>query len=205
MAARPQDRPHHGQGRGRCLHGYARSVASRCAGHEEILDRDDPRGDLHVSKRAPTPQRKRFSRCPLRQRQRFGLAPCPRGLRMGVPVSSRNIFPSNIQGLPTWFKVPICEDLATRRPRRLRPHGGDESGKPGTRTWPASEPGGYLLNDFHEADAGVEIPRPYFCHRRAADRHLPTANSPPCVSASCSRISFTPRGRRRRPSASSRT
>ena len=24
-------------------------------------------------------------------------------LRMGVPVSPRNIFPSNIQGLPTWY------------------------------------------------------------------------------------------------------
>ena len=23
-------------------------------------------------------------------------------LRMGIPVSPRNIFPSNIQGLPTW-------------------------------------------------------------------------------------------------------
>jgi len=31
-------------------------------------------------------------------------------LRMGVPVSSRNIFPSNIQGLPTWFEVRVCED-----------------------------------------------------------------------------------------------
>src|SRR5258708_9496077 len=30
-------------------------------------------------------------------------------LRMGVPVSSRNIFPSNIQGLPTWYEVRICE------------------------------------------------------------------------------------------------
>src|ERR1700746_3222669 len=30
-------------------------------------------------------------------------------LRMGVPVSSRNIFPSNIQGLPTWFEVRVCE------------------------------------------------------------------------------------------------
>ena len=28
-------------------------------------------------------------------------------LRMGIPVSSRNIFPSNIQGLPTWFEVRI--------------------------------------------------------------------------------------------------
>ena len=25
-------------------------------------------------------------------------------LRMGVPVSPRNIFPSNIQGLPTWYE-----------------------------------------------------------------------------------------------------
>src|SRR6202007_767830 len=30
-------------------------------------------------------------------------------LRMGVPVAARNIFPSNIQGLPTWFEVRISE------------------------------------------------------------------------------------------------
>jgi len=30
-------------------------------------------------------------------------------LRMGVPVSARNIFPSNIQGLPTWYEVRISE------------------------------------------------------------------------------------------------
>ena len=29
--------------------------------------------------------------------------------RMGVPVASRNIFPSNIQGLPTWFEVRVSE------------------------------------------------------------------------------------------------
>jgi len=28
-------------------------------------------------------------------------------LRMGVPVATRNIFPSNIQGLPTWFEVRL--------------------------------------------------------------------------------------------------
>jgi 2-oxoglutarate ferredoxin oxidoreductase subunit alpha len=31
-------------------------------------------------------------------------------LRMGVPVAARNIFPSNIQGLPTWYEVRITED-----------------------------------------------------------------------------------------------
>ena len=28
-------------------------------------------------------------------------------LRMGVPIASRNIFPSNIQGLPTWYEVRV--------------------------------------------------------------------------------------------------
>ena len=27
--------------------------------------------------------------------------------RMGVPVSPKNIFPSNIQGLPTWYEVRV--------------------------------------------------------------------------------------------------
>ncbi|NKB31621.1 MAG: 2-oxoacid:acceptor oxidoreductase subunit alpha [Pseudomonadales bacterium] len=30
--------------------------------------------------------------------------------RMGIPVSPHNIFPSNIQGLPTWYEVRISED-----------------------------------------------------------------------------------------------
>src|SRR5690606_20840957 len=31
-------------------------------------------------------------------------------MRMGVPVAARNIFPSNIQGLPTWYEVRITEE-----------------------------------------------------------------------------------------------
>ncbi len=30
--------------------------------------------------------------------------------RMGVPVSGKNIFPSNIQGLPTWFTIRVSKD-----------------------------------------------------------------------------------------------
>lgn len=30
--------------------------------------------------------------------------------RMGIPVASRNIFPSNIQGLPTWFEVRVSDE-----------------------------------------------------------------------------------------------
>src|SRR3990172_7449752 len=29
--------------------------------------------------------------------------------RMGIPVSPKNIFPSNIQGLPTWYEIRVSE------------------------------------------------------------------------------------------------
>ncbi len=31
-------------------------------------------------------------------------------MRMGIPVSGKNIFPSNIQGLPTWYAIRVCEE-----------------------------------------------------------------------------------------------
>ena len=35
---------------------------------------------------------------------------CAKALfRMGLPVSPKNIFPSNIQGLPTWYEIRISE------------------------------------------------------------------------------------------------
>ena len=30
--------------------------------------------------------------------------------RMGLPISPKNIFPSNIQGLPTWYEVRVNEN-----------------------------------------------------------------------------------------------
>lgn len=30
--------------------------------------------------------------------------------KMGIPVSGKNIFPSNIQGLPTWYTIRVSED-----------------------------------------------------------------------------------------------
>ncbi len=35
--------------------------------------------------------------------------------RMGIPVSGKNIFPSNIQGLPTWFTIRLSKDGYTAR------------------------------------------------------------------------------------------
>jgi 2-oxoglutarate ferredoxin oxidoreductase subunit alpha len=67
-------------------------------------------------------------------------------LRMGVPVASRNIFPSNIQGLPTWYEVRVCE--AGWRGRR---GGVDLMVAMNPQTWDKDlaeiEPGGYLLHD----------------------------------------------------------
>ncbi len=35
--------------------------------------------------------------------------------RMGVPVSGKNVFPSNIQGLPTWYEIRVNRDGYTAR------------------------------------------------------------------------------------------
>ena len=67
-------------------------------------------------------------------------------LRMGVPVSPRNIFPSNIQGLPTWYEVRVTE--AGYLGRR---GGCDLMVAMNPQTWAADlkeiEPGGYLFYD----------------------------------------------------------
>ena len=39
--------------------------------------------------------------------------------RMGIPVSGKNVFPSNIQGLPTWYEVRVSKDGYTARPSEL--------------------------------------------------------------------------------------
>ena len=67
-------------------------------------------------------------------------------LRMGVPVSPRNIFPSNIQGLPTWYEVRVNE-----RGWLGRRGGVDLMVAMNPQTWTADiaeiEPGGYLFYD----------------------------------------------------------
>ncbi len=30
--------------------------------------------------------------------------------RMGIPVSGKNLFPSNIQGLPTWYEIRVSRE-----------------------------------------------------------------------------------------------
>ena len=35
--------------------------------------------------------------------------------RMGIPVSGKNLFPSNIQGLPTWYEIRVNKNGHTAR------------------------------------------------------------------------------------------
>jgi 2-oxoglutarate ferredoxin oxidoreductase subunit alpha len=39
--------------------------------------------------------------------------------RMGIPVTGKNIFPSNIQGLPTWYEIRVSKDGYDARPPQI--------------------------------------------------------------------------------------
>jgi 2-oxoglutarate ferredoxin oxidoreductase subunit alpha len=98
-------------------------------------------------------------------------------LRMGVPVSPRNIFPSNIQGLPTWYEVRVCE--AGYLGRR---GGVDLMVAMNPQTWDKDvaeiEPGGYLFYDstrplpkskFRDDIHVIGMPLTEICNREYTD------------------------------------
>jgi 2-oxoglutarate ferredoxin oxidoreductase subunit alpha len=68
-------------------------------------------------------------------------------LRMGIAATPRNIFPSNIQGLPTWYEVRISDAGYMG----ARGGGPDLMVAMNPQTWDADvkgiEPGGYLFYD----------------------------------------------------------
>ena len=98
-------------------------------------------------------------------------------LRMGVPVSPRNIFPSNIQGLPTWYEVRVCGDGWLGR------RGGvDFMVAMNPQTWEEDvaelEPGGYLFYDstkplpagkFRDDIQVIGMPITQLCNRTYTD------------------------------------
>jgi 2-oxoglutarate ferredoxin oxidoreductase subunit alpha len=98
-------------------------------------------------------------------------------LRMGIPVAPRNIFPSNIQGLPTWYEVRICDA------GHLGARGGtDLMIAMNPQTWDKDvgciEPGGYLLYDstkpipksrFRDDITVIGIPLTGICNREYTD------------------------------------
>ncbi|MGD0023169.1 MAG: 2-oxoacid:acceptor oxidoreductase subunit alpha [Xanthobacteraceae bacterium] len=98
-------------------------------------------------------------------------------LRMGIPVAPRNIFPSNIQGLPTWYEVRISEA------GHLGARGGtDLMVAMNPQTWDKDladiEPGGYLLYDstkpmpkskFRDDITVIGVPLTAICNREYSD------------------------------------
>src|SRR5882672_12781833 len=66
--------------------------------------------------------------------------------RMGVPVSGKNLFPSNIQGLPTWYEIRVNQDGHTARTSAF-----DLMVAMNAETYERDirevQPGGYLLYD----------------------------------------------------------
>jgi len=98
-------------------------------------------------------------------------------LRMGVPIATRNIFPSNIQGLPTWFEVRVNE--AGHIGRR---GGVDLMVAMNPQTWAQDvasiDPGGYLFYDstkpmppskFRDDITIVGMPLTEICNREYTD------------------------------------
>ena len=78
--------------------------------------------------------------------------------RMGLPVGPKNIFPSNIQGLPTWFEIRVSEAGYTGR------RGSVDlmvamNGQTFAEDVRSVEPGGYLLYDSSKPLA-PELHRP---------------------------------------------
>src|SRR2546426_11900288 len=98
-------------------------------------------------------------------------------LRMGIPVAPRNIFPSNIQGLPTWYEVRISEA------GHLGARGGTDlmvamTPQPWDKDVASIEPGGYLLYDstkplppskFRDDIHVVGVPLTAICNREYTD------------------------------------
>src|SRR5205809_6350920 len=98
-------------------------------------------------------------------------------LRMGIPVAPRTIFPSNIQGLPTWYEVRISEA------GHLGARGGtDLMVAMNPQTWDKDvasiESGGYLLYDstkplpatkFRDDINVIGVPLTAICNREYSD------------------------------------
>jgi len=98
-------------------------------------------------------------------------------LRMGVPVSPRNIFPSNIQGLPTWFEVRVTEQGYLGRRGgvdmmvAMNPQTWDESADLGPGC-PGNRPRRLPLLRQLETAAAREVPRRHPRPGHAAHRDL---------------------------------
>ena len=105
-----QDPPRHGQGRGSlpALRALRRTLPDRRVGHDEVHNRDGA-SRTHMPIDAVNDFVIRFANVNGSGSASANLLFARSILRMGVPIGPRNIFPSNIQGLPTWYEVRVSE------------------------------------------------------------------------------------------------
>src|SRR5579862_5696121 len=175
---RSENRSRDGEGRG-CLPALRlmrRALSHRRVGHAEIPDRHDSRGTsmplqsvndfvvrfANVNGSGSASANEMFARAVM---------------RMGIPVAPRNIFPSNIQGLPTWYEVRVSEA------GHLGARGGTDlmvAMNPQTfdKDIASIEPGGYVFYDStrplppskFRPDIGViGVPLTAICNREYTD------------------------------------
>src|SRR5262249_51131197 len=105
---RIEDRPRDGEGRRRlpALRPVRRALSDRRLGHGQVLSRNDSRR-FGMPLEAVNDFVIRFANVngsgSASANEMFARAI----MRMGVTVAPRNVFPSNIQGLPTWYEIRV--------------------------------------------------------------------------------------------------
>ena len=151
VRAAPADEADHGEGRGRlpALRPVRRALPDGRVGHEQVRAADSICGlGQHRGRRMSAINDFAFK---IGDGQRDGSASA-NGLlmqaifRMGIPVTGKNVFPSNIQGLPTWYEIRVSKDGYTARPDEVDLVVALNSGDV-RKDVAAVRPGGYLLYD----------------------------------------------------------
>ena len=209
LGAVAADRPRDGQRRGsvRALRPVRRALPDRGVGHAEVL-----RPLAACRGRSARPAGARNRRSPEVTQRRDGLTWPHRTqpvndfvikiatvngtgsasansllmksiFRSGIPVMGKNYFPSNIQGLPTWYEIRVTKDGYVARSGRM-----DIMVAMNAETYARDvkevAPGRLSRLRLHVAAAGAAQARGHHRARRAARADCATRTSTACAPAS---------------------
>ena len=153
LRAAQADGPRHGEGRRplRSLRTLRRALPDGGLGHAEVHDQPAPRLRPPMAQPATNQDRVNDFVIKLANVNGTGSASANTLLmksifRMGVPVMGKNYFPSNIQGLPTWYEIRVTKDGYVARSGRV-----DLMVAMNAETYAKDvrevSPGGYLIYD----------------------------------------------------------
>ena len=149
------DRPRHGQRRRRlrALRPVRRALPDGGVGHAEIHDPDSLRERRDPSMLHAADSQDRLNDFVIKLANVNGTGSASANtllmksiFRMGIPVMGKNYFPSNIQGLPTWYEIRVTRDGYVARSGRV-----DIMVAMNAETYAKDvkevSPGGYLIYD----------------------------------------------------------